>query len=148
MVSIFLRVLLLNSLGLVPYVLTITSFISFNISVALRLWLGPILFRLSQSLTSFLAHLVPRGTPPALIPLIVVIESISIIIRPLTLRVRLLANILAGHLLLSLVGSALKFSVVGRFVLLTQTSLVILELAVAFLQRVVFITLITLYSKE
>jgi F-type H+-transporting ATPase subunit a len=78
----------------------------------------------------------------------VIIESIRIIIRPLTLRVRLLANMLAGHLLLRLVGSALRLSMVGGVVLLAQTRLVVLELAVAFLQRVVFITLITLYSKE
>ena len=83
-----------------------------------------------------------------LIPLIVIIESIRIVIRPLTLSVRLLANILAGHLLLRLVGSALRLNVLGRLVILAQTSLVVLELAVAFLQRVVFMTLITLYSKE
>ena len=141
-------VLLLNSIGLIPYATTITSFISLNIRLAMRLWLGPILFRVTQSLDSFLAHLVPLGTPPTLIPLMVIIESIRIIIRPLTLRVRLLANMLAGHLLLRLVGSALKFSMVGGVVLLAQTRLVVLELAVAFLQRVVFITLITLYSKE
>ena len=80
-------------------------------------------------------------------PLMVIIESIRIIIRPLTLRVRLLANMLAGHLL-SLVGSALKFNIIRGFVLIAQTRLVVLELAVAFLQRIVFMTLITLYSKE
>jgi len=148
LLRVFTGTLILNSTGLIPYALTITSFIPHNICLAIRLWLGPVLFSISQSLNSWLAHLVPLGTPALLMPLMVIIESIRIIIRPLTLRVRLLANMLAGHLLLSLVGSALKFNIIRGFVLIAQTRLVVLELAVAFLQRIVFMTLITLYSKE
>lgn len=88
------------------------------------------------------------GTPTLLMPLIVVIELISCLIRPLTLAVRLVANIIAGHLLLRLVGRGITS--LSRFlpVILTQTRLIILEIAVAFLQGYVFMVLLTLYSED
>lgn len=96
------------------------------------------------------AHLVPQGTPPALIPFIVLIETIRNVIRPGTLAVRLAANIIAGHLLLTLIGSTgPSLSTTLAFILvLSQILLLILEAAVAVIQSYVFAVLSTLYASE
>ena len=100
-----------------------------------------------MDLNSRLAALLPTGTPGLLMPLIVLIERISILIRPLSLSVRLTANIVTGHLLLSLVGGGIE---AGFYVssLVGQTLLIVLELAVAIIQAYVFTVLASLYSKE
>jgi F-type H+-transporting ATPase subunit a len=96
------------------------------------------------------AHLVPQSTPAALIPFIVVIETIRNIIRPGTLAVRLAANIIAGHLLITLLGNqtASVSSYLVGILLFVQILLLILESAVATIQAYVFAVLSTLYSRE
>jgi F-type H+-transporting ATPase subunit a len=96
------------------------------------------------------AHLVPQGTPAVLIPFIVCIETIRNIIRPGTLAVRLTANIIAGHLLLTLLGNTGPgiASIIIRILLITQILLLVLESAVAIIQSYVFAVLRTLYSRE
>jgi len=93
---------------------------------------------------------VPQRTPTALIPFIVLIESIRNVIRPITLSVRLIANIVAGHLLITLLGNqtaaAANFILLG--LLITQIILLTLERAVAIIQSYVFAVLTTLYSRE
>lgn len=97
-----------------------------------------------------ITHLVPQGTPPILIPFIVCIESIRNIIRPITLSVRLSANIIAGHLLLTLIGSTGNILSIKNIpiILIIQLILVILETAVSIIQSYVFIILTSLYSRE
>ena len=96
------------------------------------------------------AHLVPQRTPTALMPFMVLIESIRNVIRPLTLSVRLIANIVAGHLLITLLGN--QTALASRFILMrliiTQILLLTLESAVALIQSYVFAVLTTLYSRE
>jgi F-type H+-transporting ATPase subunit a len=97
-----------------------------------------------------LAHMVPNGTPAILIPFIVLIETIRNIIRPGTLAVRLTANIIAGHLLLVLLGNqgpSASFSILS-VLLVVQILLLTLERAVALIQAYVFAVLTTLYSRE
>lgn len=97
-----------------------------------------------------LAHLVPLGTPPVLMPFMVLIETVSNVIRPGTLAVRLAANMIAGHLLLVLLGNqgpSLSSSLL-RVLLITQILLLTLESAVAIIQSYVFAVLATLYSRE
>jgi len=96
------------------------------------------------------AHLVPQRTPGALIPFIVLIESIRNFIRPLTLAVRLMANIVAGHLLITLLGNqtAVASGVILGTLILTQIILLTLESAVAIIQSYVFAVLSTLYARE
>jgi F-type H+-transporting ATPase subunit a len=97
-----------------------------------------------------LSHLLPQGTPNALIIFIVIIEIVRNIIRPITLCVRLTANLIAGHLLISLLGDALtQLPILNRILTLpVPIALTILERAVSFIQAYVFITLITLYTTE
>jgi len=93
---------------------------------------------------------VPQGTPPVLIPFIVLIETIRNIIRPGTLAVRLSANIIAGHLLLTLLGNtgnSLSTFIVSLLII-AQLLLLTLETAVAVIQSYVFTILSTLYSRE
>jgi F-type H+-transporting ATPase subunit a len=96
--------------------------------------------------------LVPQGTPPILIPFIVCIETIRNVIRPLTLAVRLAANIIAGHLLLTLLGNTgpiiINSTILIQILILSQILLLILELAVSVIQSYVFAVLTTLYSRE
>ncbi|RYA72764.1 ATP synthase F0 subunit A [Enterobacter cloacae complex sp. 2DZ2F20B] len=96
------------------------------------------------------AHLVPQGTPPVLIPFIVCIETIRNIIRPGTLAIRLSANIIAGHLLITLLGNTgnLISIYIINLLLITQILLLVLESAVAIIQSYVFAVLRTLYSRE
>jgi len=96
------------------------------------------------------AHLVPQGTPRILIPFIVIIETIRNIIRPGTLAVRLSANIIAGHLLLTLLGNTGNSlsAILISFLIITQLLLLMLESAVAIIQSYVFTILRTLYSRE
>jgi len=96
-------------------------------------------------------HLVPLSTPNVLIPFMVLIETISNIIRPGTLTVRLRANIIAGHLLLTLLGNQTSHVIshtILFFLILTQVLLLALESAVALIQAYVFTVLSTLYSSE
>jgi len=93
---------------------------------------------------------VPQGTPGPLIPFIVLIETIRNVIRPITLAVRLAANIIAGHLLLTLLGRtgpSLSLTLV-TLLLFSQVLLLTLEAAVAVIQSYVFAVLRTLYARE
>lgn len=148
--SMFLGVFSVNLFGLIPYVFTPSRHLSFTLSLAMPVWLGYILVRLMCQFNHNMAHIVPEGTPRVLIPLMVVIESVSLIIRPFTLAVRLAANMIAGHLLLSLLGGqGYGLGLLPRCFLITGLSmLIILECAVACIQAYVFIILSGLYSNE
>lgn len=103
---------------------------------------------LLRALNRFLSHLVPAGTPNILIPLIVLIELVRNFIRPITLSVRLAANIVAGHLLISLINGG-NISVKGVIFMVTGgLILFFLEIAVAFIQGYVFRTLRVMYTSE
>jgi len=115
------------------------------------LWLSFMLYGWINHINHIFAHLVPLSTPNILIPFIVLIESIRNIIRPGTLAVRLSANIIAGHLLITLLGNQATSSISSMLlviVLLTQVALLTLECAVSIIQAYVFAVLSTLYSSE
>jgi len=147
---VFFFILFSNLIGLLPYVFTSSSHLSFTLSLSLPIWLGYIIMRLIKQFNINMAHLVPEGTPAPLIPLMVIIESVSLIIRPFTLAVRLGANIIAGHLLLTLLGR--QGSQLGRFrlafLIIAIFALITLEGAVACIQAYVFTILSTLYLNE
>jgi hypothetical protein len=107
--------------------------------------LGRALFRFINNKTHLLRHMVPLSTPLPLSQFIVIIETISFIIRPTTLSVRLAANITAGHILIRLVRSPIFILNLFSSVLLI---LIILEIAVAFIQRYVFTILMSIYVNE
>lgn len=95
-----------------------------------------------------IAHLVPSGTPGLLMPVIVLIESVRSVIRPMTLAIRLAANIIAGHLLLTLLGRQGGINFLLVFILIALVLLLMLECAVACIQSYVFTILSSLYLNE
>ncbi|YP_009515508.1 ATP synthase F0 subunit 6 (mitochondrion) [Hyalella azteca] len=149
-VSLLLLIMFNNVAGLLPYIFTATAHLSFSLCFGLAAWSGLMLYGWSFNTQALLVHLIPQGTPAALMPFMVVIESISNIIRPGTLAVRLSANMIAGHLLLSLLSSSFSFSPLMAVPILAiaELALISLECAVAFIQSYVFSVLLTLYMAE
>lgn len=150
---IFIRLLLFifycNFLRLFPYIFTATRHIRFCLSLSLNMWIRIIIFTIFNYLNNLLSHLTPQGTPLFLIPFIVIIESIRLIIRPFTLAIRLTANIIAGHILLSLLGTIrqkIRFNILF-LVIFIQCLFFILEIAVSIIQALVFSILSIIYSE-
>lgn len=151
LIALFLIILFNNFIGLFPYIFTASRHIRFCLSLSLSIWLSIIIYSLFNFFNDLISHLTPHGTPFILIPFIVIIESISLLIRPLTLAIRLTANIIAGHLLLCLLGStgnSINRSLIIILMIITQLLLYILEISVSIIQAYVFSILTTLYRRE
>nr|YP_626707.1 ATP synthase F0 subunit 6 [Paradactylodon persicus]ABC56130.1 ATP synthase F0 subunit 6 [Paradactylodon persicus] len=143
----------INLLGLLPYTFTPTTQLSLNLGLAVPFWLATILIGLRNQPTATFGHLLPEGAPTLLIPILIIIETISLFIRPLALGVRLTANLTAGHLLIQLIATAtltilpmmpmVSILTMGVLFLLT-----LLEIAVAMIQAYVFVLLLSLYLQE
>nr|AWH98612.1 ATP synthase F0 subunit 6 [Doddsia occidentalis] len=149
-ISLFSLILFNNFLGLFPYVFTSSSHLTLTLALALLLWLSFMIYGWINHTQHMFAHLVPQGTPAVLMPFMVCIETISNVIRPGTLAVRLAANMIAGHLLLTLLGNtgpSLSYSILSLLII-AQIALLVLEAAVAIIQSYVFAVLSTLYSSE
>jgi len=149
-IALFSIILFNNFLGLFPYIFTRTSHIVLTIILSFPLWFSFIIFGWLNHTQHIFAHLVPQGTPAVLIPFIVCIETIRNVIRPGTLAIRLSANIIAGHLLLTLLGNTGTSIITSLLFILiiSQIALLVLESAVAIIQSYVFAILRTLYSSE
>lgn len=152
---LFLRLIIFiffrNFLGLFPYIFTATRHIRICIAFSLSIWIGLMIYSLFNYFNEVIRHLTPQGTPAILMPFIVIIERIRLIIRPLTLAVRLTANIIAGHILLALLGTTgekLSSIRVILILIISQILLYTLELAVSLIQAYVFSILSTLYRRE
>nr|ASO95929.1 ATP synthase F0 subunit 6 [Scarus russelii]ASO95931.1 ATP synthase F0 subunit 6 [Scarus russelii]ASO95933.1 ATP synthase F0 subunit 6 [Scarus russelii]ASO95935.1 ATP synthase F0 subunit 6 [Scarus russelii] len=151
--SLMLFILSLNMMGLLPYTFTPTTQLSLNMGLAVPLWLATVLIGMRNQPTVALGHLLPEGTPTLLIPILIIIETLSLFIRPLALGVRLTANLTAGHLLIQLIATAVLVlaPLIPTVALLTAILLVlltILEVAVAMIQAYVFVLLLSLYLQE
>nr|YP_010976059.1 ATP synthase F0 subunit 6 [Etheostoma stigmaeum]WNX94379.1 ATP synthase F0 subunit 6 [Etheostoma stigmaeum] len=151
--SLMIFLITLNMLGLLPYTFTPTTQLSLNLGLAVPLWLATVIIGMRNQPTHALGHLLPEGTPGPLIPVLIVIETISLFIRPLALGVRLTANLTAGHLLIQLIATAafVLLPLMPTVAILTSTVLVLLtllEIAVAMIQAYVFVLLLTLYLQE
>nr|YP_009340685.1 ATP synthase F0 subunit 6 [Xanthonycticebus pygmaeus]APQ47827.1 ATP synthase F0 subunit 6 [Xanthonycticebus pygmaeus] len=142
-----------NLLGLLPHTFTPTTQLSMNLAMAIPLWAATVITGFRHKTKASLAHFLPQGTPPLLIPMLILIETISLLIQPMALAVRLTANITAGHLLMHLIGGAtLVISSISpvaasiTFIILILLS--ILEFAVALIQAYVFTLLVSLYLHD
>nr|ABG37764.1 ATP synthase subunit 6 [Pelecanus conspicillatus] len=151
--SLMMLLLMVNLLGLLPYTFTPTTQLSMNMALAFPLWLATMLTGLRNQPSISLGHLLPEGTPTLLIPALIMIETASLLIRPLALGVRLTANLTAGHLLIQLISTATTalLPIIPAVSILTASILfllTILEVAVAMIQAYVFVLLLSLYLQE
>nr|QLD22702.1 ATP synthase F0 subunit 6 [Sciurus vulgaris] len=142
-----------NLLGLLPHSFTPTTQLSMNLGMAIPLWAGAVITGFRHKTKASLAHFLPQGTPIPLIPMLVIIETISLFIQPMALAVRLTANITAGHLLMHLIGGAtlVLTSISTPTAMITFIILVlltVLEFAVALIQAYVFTLLVSLYLHD
>nr|YP_010157581.1 ATP synthase F0 subunit 6 [Fieberiella septentrionalis]QRG29280.1 ATP synthase F0 subunit 6 [Fieberiella septentrionalis] len=147
MITMFMIIMINNMMGLMPYVFTSTAHLVVSLSMALTIWMGIMLFGWIEKTNNMFCHLVPTGTPSVLMPFMVLIETISNFIRPGSLAVRLSANMIAGHLLMTLLGNSLQ-NYMMMIMIWSLMILMLFELAVAMIQAYVFMTLSTLYSSE
>lgn len=139
-----------NLFGLVPHVFSVTRHLSINLSLALPVWLGVVLMGVTYDLGGFLAHLQPLGSPAALNPFLCLIELVRMLVRPLTLSVRLTANLRTGHILFALLGSGFRaggFIVIG-LVLFVGVFYSMFEMGVCLVQSYIFTLLPVLYSDD
>nr|QPF22555.1 ATP synthase F0 subunit 6 [Cyprinella lutrensis] len=151
--SLMLFLITINMLGLLPYTFTPTTQLSLNMGLAVPLWLATVIIGMRNQPTVALGHLLPEGTPIPLIPVLIIIETISLFIRPLALGVRLTANLTAGHLLIQLIATAVfvllpMMPTVAFLTAAVLFLLTLLEVAVAMIQAYVFVLLLSLYLQE
>ena len=155
--TIFMFVLLLNMFGLVPYAFTVTSHIVITAALALTVFFTVLIYGLIRHGLHFFNLFVPKGVPVYILPMIVAIEILSFISRPISHSVRLFANMLAGHIALKvfagfiiLLGGALGAIgwIGGVLPFLMIVALTALEALVAFLQAYVFAILTCIYLND
>nr|YP_009058595.1 ATP synthase F0 subunit 6 [Euploea midamus]AIM46763.1 ATP synthase F0 subunit 6 [Euploea midamus] len=149
-ITLFFFILFNNFLGLFPYIFTSTSHLNLSLTISLTFWLTFMIYGWINNTKHMFIHMIPQGTPSILMPFMVLIETISNIIRPGTLAIRLTANMIAGHLLLTLLsnmGNNIPIYFL-MFLIIMQIMLLILESAVAIIQSYVITVLSTLYSSE
>jgi F-type H+-transporting ATPase subunit a len=149
---LFYLILFLNLIGLTPYGFTGTSQASYTFTLGFSMFIGVVLIGLSVQKAKFVNQFIPATTGP-IVPLLVVIEIFSYCIRPVSLSIRLFANMLAGHTLLHIIaGFAVSLfkvdTILGFLMLLPIVAVCVLEFGIAFLQAYVFVVLLAIYLKE
>nr|QXT60018.1 ATP synthase membrane subunit 6 [Tinocallis himalayensis] len=143
-ISLFMFIFINNFLGLFPYIFSSSSHMIFSMTLALPFWMFFIIMSMIKNTKNMIAHLIPLSTPIYLAPLMTIIETMSIFIRPFSLSIRLTANMIAGHLLMTLLNSNSLMIII----LLIQMFMMTFELCVAMIQSYVFSILSSLYSSE
>ena len=153
MTTLIIIFLYTNLIGLIPYVFRISSHLILPLTIGLPLWLALIMSRLFYNPKIFLANYVPSGAPSILAPPLALIEIIRALVRPITLSLRLAANISAGHIVLTLVGSYLTrrlfTSIPGIAILISiQAGYTLFEVGICLIQAYIFCLLLSLYADE
>ena len=148
--SLFMFVLFCNMFGMIPYAFTVTSHIIVTFVLAAFIFFGVTIIGFIKHGFGYLKLFVPSGVPVVLLPLIVVIEVISYLSRPVSLSVRLFANMMAGHTMMKVFGGfVISLGIVGGWLPLGfSVALTGLEILVAFLQAYVFAILTCIYLND
>ena len=148
--SLFMFVLFCNMFGMIPYTFTVTSHIIVTFVLASFIFIGVTIVGFAKHGFGYLKLFVPSGVPAILLPLIVVIEVISYLSRPVSLSVRLFANMMAGHTMMKVFGGfVISLGIVGGWLPLSfSVALTGLEILVAFLQAYVFAILTCIYLND
>nr|CAC27831.1 ATP synthase A chain subunit 6 [Drepanosiphum oregonense] len=143
-ISSFMFIFMNNFISLFPYIFSSSSHMIFSMTLAMPFWMFFIILSMFKNTKNMIAHLIPLNTPIYLAPLMTIIETMSIFIRPLSLSIRLTANLIAGHLLMTL----LNFNSMMIIIIFIQMFMMMFELCVAMIQSYVFSILSSLYSSE
>ena len=148
--SLFMFVLFCNMFGMIPYTFTVTSHIIVTFILAIFIFIGVTVIGFIKHGFGYLKLFVPSGVPVLLLPLIVVIEIISYLSRPISLSVRLFANMMAGHTMMKVFGGfVISLGIIGGWLPLSfSVALTGLEILVAFLQAYVFAILTCIYLND
>lgn len=147
--TLFLFILFCNVIGLIPYSFTVTSHIVVTLALALVVFIGATIIGFIRNGFGYLKLFVPSGVPAILLPLVVLIEIVSYFIRPLSLSIRLFANMMAGHMMLKVMaGFVVMLGYFGFLPLIAMVGLTGLELLVAVLQAYVFALLTCMYLSD
>jgi F-type H+-transporting ATPase subunit a len=147
--SLFLFILLGNLFGMIPYSYTFTSQIILTFGLAMLVFLMVTVVGFARHGMKFFSYFLPAGTPIILAPLLIVIELISYLSRPVSLSIRLFANMMAGHTMLKVFALfTISLGVYGFSTILANILLIGFEFLVAFLQAYVFSVLTCLYLKD
>jgi F-type H+-transporting ATPase subunit a len=154
--SLFMFILVVNLIGLIPYTFTVTSHIIITVALALLVFVTVLVFGFANHGLHFLKLFVPSGIPIYILPLVVIIEVFSFLLRPVSHSVRLFANMLAGHIALKVFASFIPLlaglGIIGwagaTLPLGMVVALTALELLVAFLQAYVFTILTCIYLND
>lgn len=153
---VFTFILFCNLIGIIPYSFSVTGHLAVTFFFALSFFVGITIIGFINFRIHFFSLFFPQGTPLVIAPLLVIIEIVSYFSRPISLSVRLFANIISGHSLLKIIaGFAWSIATAGGFLALTSlvplvilTALIGLEFTIAFLQAYVFTVLVLIYSND
>nr|QHT64919.1 ATP synthase subunit 6 [Oxydromus pugettensis] len=151
--SLFVLIIIINFMGLLPYTFSYSSHLIFALPLGVTMWLSLLMSSSMFAPKAFTASLLPGGAPDWLNPFLVLVETVSILARPITLSFRLAANMTAGHIILGLVGvyastAMLNASFSMLPLLLTQTGYILFEVGICIIQAYIFCLLLTLYADE
>nr|YP_009115752.1 ATP synthase F0 subunit 6 [Melipona scutellaris]AJC00747.1 ATP synthase F0 subunit 6 [Melipona scutellaris] len=147
--SLMFFIMFMNFFSLFPYIFSSTSHLLFNLSLSLSLWLSFFIYLIYNFPINFLKHLVPLNSPKPLMHFMVIIELISLIIRPWTLSIRLSSNLISGHLILILLSNfMMNWISIMPISMMIQNMLLILEISMSMIQAYVFSILLSLYFNE
>lgn len=147
--SLFMFILFCNTIGLVPYSFTVTSHIIVTFALAVLVFLGVTVVAIVKHKMKFFSYFLPKGTPLYMAPLLIPIEILSYLARPVTLSLRLFANMMAGHTMLKVfAGFVVALGYFGFAPMVVLIPLYLLELIVALLQAFVFTILTCLYLHD
>nr|QNV11779.1 ATP synthase F0 subunit 6 [Valvata piscinalis] len=149
--ALFYMLLILNFAGLWPFVFSVSSHLWFSMSMGFSLWLGLLVSGWVKDPKSSAVHLYPSGAPMILGPLLILIETLSILIRPVSLSVRLVANMSTGHIVIALIGcflSSLPSISSLIFTLIFSSFYFLFEMGICVIQAYIFFLLLGLYSDD
>lgn len=152
-VALFLTLVRINLIGLISFSFSTSSHLLFTLIIGLPLWISIVISRFVFKRKSFIAHLLPDGAPLWLNPFLVLIESVRIIVRPITLSFRLAANITAGHVVLCLITGYLcifmnKLNMMHLILLIISRFYILFEVAICVIQGYIFCLLLSLYTDD
>nr|ACR55903.1 ATP synthase F0 subunit 6 [Endomyzostoma sp. MZ-2009] len=149
-ILLFIMIMTINMMGLMPYYMSMSTHLNFSLCVSFTMWLLIIMSSISHNVKSFMAKMLPLSTPMAISPFLSLIELISNMISPLTLSIRLMANMTAGHIMLNLMSGMILNNLMQMnnmviTLMFLQSFYFIFEIMVSLIQSYIFCLLLSLY---